>query len=223
MIRVAVETATGMGTVAVARGDRVLAEIALGDQSRHSESVLPALETALSIAGLERSRIDEVVVGGGPGSFTGVRVAAATTKGLVAVLERPLLAYSSLLALAAGVPWDGPVCALFDARRGEVYAGCWAVGRDGVDTVLSPLAGLVESVVEATAPASPLFVGDGALRYRDVLLSAGVAPGRVALVPTHPRASVLLWLAEHHRSGAVVADVPGWEPTYVRGSSARKS
>jgi tRNA threonylcarbamoyladenosine biosynthesis protein TsaB len=76
--------------------------------------------------------IEEVVVGAGPGSFTGVRVAGATAKGLVAALDVPLVAYSSLLALVAGVPATGPVCGLFDARRGEVYAGCWRVG-DAID------------------------------------------------------------------------------------------
>lgn len=220
MIRVALETSTAFGSVAVARGDRVVAEVALGVQTRHAESALPALESALSLAGLARTDIEEVVVGAGPGSFTGVRVAAAMAKGLVAALEVPLVAYSSLLALVAGVPSTGPMCGLFDARRGEVYAGCWRVG-EGIDAVLAPMVGPIAEVVTATRAAAPLFVGDGALRYRDLLTEAGVAPGRVAAVPAHPRAGVLLWLAHRHPGGARVADVAGWEPLYVRGSSAR--
>jgi tRNA threonylcarbamoyladenosine biosynthesis protein TsaB len=239
MIRVAVETATPVGTVAVGRAGVVLAEVALGVQTRHAEAILPALDAALALAGEDRSAIDEVVVGGGPGSFTGVRVAAATAKGLVAALDRPLIAYSSLLALAAGVPFDGPVCALFDARRGEVYAGCWRVDEDGLATVVPPMVGPVAAVLGAVgggvagavAGAGPeagaladelagtLFVGDGALRYRDLLVAAGA---RAARVPAFPRASALLWLAEHHPSGARVADAAGWEPEYVRESSAER-
>jgi tRNA threonylcarbamoyladenosine biosynthesis protein TsaB len=213
MIRVAIETATPAGSVAVARGERVLAEVDLGDQRRHAESVLPALEAVLSRAGLGRGDIEEVVVGAGPGSFTGVRVAAATAKGLVAALAVPLVAYPSLLALAAAVPSDQPVCALFDARRGEVYAGAWHVTADRIHTLLAPMVGPLVEVVDASRSWSrpPLFAGDGAgdLASADCL-------------PTYPRASTLLWLAAHHREGAEVEDVAAWEPLYVRGSSAER-
>lgn len=219
MIRVAIETATALGTVAVGRGDIVLAELSLGVQTRHAESVLPALDAALSLAQLERQAIQEVVVGAGPGSFTGVRVAAATAKGLVAALSVPLVAYSSLLALAAGVPSDRPVCALFDARRGEVYAGCWRVDTDRLEQILAPMVGPVTAAVEATRAATPLHVGDGAVRYRDALTGAGAV---VSSLPAHPRASVLLWLAEHHREAAGVDKVEEWQPMYVRGSSAER-
>jgi tRNA threonylcarbamoyladenosine biosynthesis protein TsaB len=219
MIRLAIETATAVGTVAVGRGGLLLAEVALGVQTRHAEAMLPALDAALDLAGVERSEIEEVVVGSGPGSFTGVRVAAATAKGVVAALDRPLLAYPSLLALAAGIPADRPVCALFDARRGEVYAGCWRIGKDRIETILAPMVGRVEEVRKATAAEAPLFAGDGALRYQDALFPGGPP---VSSVPSFPRASVLLWLAEHHPAGGRVDDVGSWEPAYVRGSSAER-
>lgn len=219
MIRIAIETATSLGSVAVGRGDRVLAELTLGVQRRHAEMVVPALDAALGLAGVDRGEVGAVVVGAGPGSFTGVRVAGATAKGLVAALGVPLLAYPSLLALVAGVASDGPVCGLFDARRGEVYGGCWRVASSSLETVLPPRVGPVESVVEAVRELSPLFVGDGAARYRAELEAAGV---RVSAVPTSPRAASLLWLAEHHGELGAVADVAGWEPEYVRASSAER-
>jgi tRNA threonylcarbamoyladenosine biosynthesis protein TsaB len=219
VIRAALDTATPFGSVAIGQGNRVLAEIALGVQSRHAEATLPALEAALSLAGLRRDQLEALVVGAGPGSFTGVRVAAATAKGLALALDLPLLAYSSLLALAASVPADRPVCALFDARRGEVYAGCWRVTASAIERVLEPLVAPVEEVVEATRLARPLFAGDGAIRYRDALSAAGVT---ACAVPAHPRAGTLLWLAEHHPSGAAVPDPARWEPLYVRGSSAER-
>ncbi|NIP78443.1 MAG: tRNA (adenosine(37)-N6)-threonylcarbamoyltransferase complex dimerization subunit type 1 TsaB, partial [Gemmatimonadetes bacterium] len=196
-IRVAIETSTPLGSVAVARDDRVLAEVGMGIQTRHAERVLPALEAALETAGAERREIGAVVVGAGPGSFTGVRVAGATAKGLVASLGVPLLAYPSLLALVAATPADGPVCGLFDARRGEVYAGCWRVTERGVDELLAPRVGSAESVVAALGDVTPgpLFVGGGAARYRSELESAGA---RVASTPAWPRAAALLWLAHHH-------------------------
>lgn len=222
MIRVGIETATSHGSVAVGRDDRVLAEVVLGVQTRHAERALPALASALELAGVARADVDAVVVGGGPGSFTGVRVAGATAKGLATALEVPLLAYPSLLALAATVPASGPVCALFDARRGEVYAGCWRVGPDALVELMAPRVGLAADMVAATGTAgdgATLFVGEGALRYRAELVDAGA---RVAAVPAAPRASALLWLAHHHPATGEVRDLAGWEPGYVRGSSAER-
>lgn len=226
MIRVAIETSTPLGSVAVGGPDRLLAEVVLGVQTRHAERALPALEMGLEQAGVDRSDIGGIVVGAGPGSFTGVRVAGATAKGLVASLGVPLLAYPSLLALAAGVAADGPVCALLDARRGEVYGGCWLVTEEGLEEWLAPRVGTAEEVAAAIRPgpgtgflAGPLFVGDGALRYRDELMASGA---RVASTPARPRASTLLWLAERHPAIGAIEDVAAWEPMYVRGSSAER-
>jgi len=226
VIRVALETSTARGSVAVGRGDRLLAEVSLGSQRRHAELVVPALDAALRLAGVERSAIGAVVVGSGPGSFTGVRVAGATAKGLVAALGVPLLAYPSLLALAAGVPSAGPVCPLFDARRGEVYGGCWRVGASALEVLLAPRVGPAEEMAAAAVAAvaeggvgPPLLVGDGAIRYADALEAAGCVVSRL---PVWPRASELLWLAEHHGAAGVVGDVRGWQPEYVRASSAER-
>lgn len=231
MIRVAIETATPFGTVAVARDADVLAEVELGAQRRHAEMALPALEEALEAAGVEREAVQEVVVGSGPGSFTGVRVAGATAKGLVAALGVPLRAFPSLLALAVEardaadgatpLPGDAgrPVCALLDARRGEVYAGCWRVGEAGVDQLLPPMVAVVSDVLDATRASAPLFAGDGALRYLDALAAAGAT---VVRAPVHPRASTLLRLAAADPDAGRVADVAGWEPAYVRASSAER-
>jgi tRNA threonylcarbamoyladenosine biosynthesis protein TsaB len=224
VIRVAIETATARGSVAVGRYDRPLAEVSVGIQRRHAETMLPALDSALSLAGVGRDAIEAAVVGAGPGSFTGVRVAGATAKGLATGLGVPLIAYSSLLTLAAGAAADGPVCALFDARRGEVYAGCWRIGTASIEKRLAPRVGPVESVVAALRDAdaddatATLFVGDGAARYRTRLEEAGM---RVATRPSYPRASTLLWLAHHHDAlGRVVTTA--WEPDYVRASSAER-
>jgi tRNA threonylcarbamoyladenosine biosynthesis protein TsaB len=223
VIRVGVETATARGSVAVARGGRLLAEVTLGVQTRHAEHALPALDAALSLAGVARSEIEAVVVGEGPGSFTGVRVAGATGRGLAAGLDVPLLAAPSLLALAAAVPSPGPVCALFDARRGEVYAGCWRIEPGGIRTVLEPAVGAVDDILAALpSDPPPLFVGSGAVRYRDALVAARVMDeGAFAGVPSEPRASTLLWLAERH-PGALRPAPAGWEPRYVRSSGAER-
>ena len=217
-VRVAIETSTAVGGVAVARGDRMLTEVSLGIQSRHAELALPALDSALELAGLEREAIGAVVVGAGPGSFTGVRVAGAMAKGLAMALEVPLLAYPSLLALAVTVAADRPVCAMFDARRGEVYAGCWRL-TDVPGSLLEPIVARVSEVVARVAEHRPLFAGEGAVRYRAELEAAGAVVSRP---PAYPRAAALLWLADRLPELGAVDDVASWEPEYVRASSAER-
>ncbi len=218
----AIDTSTALGSVAVGRGHELLAEVVVGVSTKHSESLLPAIDFALRSAGLEAAGLGAVVVAGGPGSFTGVRVAGATAKGLVKALGIPLFAYSGLLALAAAAAaGETPICALFDARRGEVYAGCWRFPGDGaVELVMPPTAAPVEEVINALAGAQPRFVGEGALRYREAIESAG---SRVA--PTHqavPRAGALLWLADVAPGLGLVADPKTWEPEYLRAAGAER-
>lgn len=236
----ALDTSTALGSVAVGRGDRLLAEVVVGVTVRHSEALLPAIDYALRSAGVEPSELGGVVVGGGPGSFTGVRVAAATAKGLVRVLGVPLYAYSGLQALAAGVGAASarPVCALFDARREEVYAACYRFTSGGIETILEPVVMPVDDVLTELHAADPIYVGDGALRYRTAIegargttssvSSAGACgaqgEGRV-IAPAFqsvPRGGALLWLADLVPLAGRVDDPAAWEPEYLRAAGAER-
>lgn len=111
---------------------------------RHAELALPWAQALLDQAGLAKSQLDAIAVGRGPGAFTGVRLAIALGQGLALALDRPLLAVSTLRALALRAPAGaGNIVAAIDARMGEVYAACF--GRDGalpvpldVEVVASP-------------------------------------------------------------------------------------
>lgn len=237
MIRVAIETSTRVGSVAVGRDDEVLARVELGEQTRHAARTVPALDEALAAAGIARSEIDQVVVGAGPGSFTGVRVAGATAKGLATALDVPLLAYSSLLALVVSAAADGVDrsdesdvrCGLFDARRGEVYGGCWRVASESLVEVVAPMVGgvgeVVDALAQAQAQARVVVVGDGVARYGEELEAACSLAGLHATLTApeaRPGAAALLWLAHRHPGAGRVADTAAWEPLYVRGSSAER-
>ncbi len=218
----AIDTSTPLGSVAVGRGDHLLAELVVGVSARHSEALLPAIDFALRSAGLEATALGGIVVAGGPGSFTGVRVAGATAKGLVRALGVPFFSYSGLLGLAAAASsGDVPVCALFDARRGEVYAGCYRFPGDGtVETLLEPRAAALTSVLEELGTVSPRYVGEGALRYREEIEAAG---GRVApAYQSAPRAGALLWLADRIPEQGRVEDPTSWEPEYLRSAGAER-
>lgn len=218
----AIDTSTELGGVAVGSGERLLAEVVVGVRSRHSESLLPAIDFALTSAGVEIRDLVGVVVAAGPGSFTGVRIGAATAKGMVRAMGVPLFAYSSLEALATSLSGlASPVCAMFDARRGEVYAGCYAFAEDGGrEVVLSDRAEPVEAIVDRLAELSPVYVGEGAVRYREAIerLGGRVAPSHLAV----PRAGALIRLAQASPEAGRIDEPMRWEPEYVRAAGVER-
>jgi tRNA threonylcarbamoyladenosine biosynthesis protein TsaB len=218
----AVETATPLGSVALWRDGLVL-EQTIRIQGAHSERVLPAIDHALQVTGTEPEALTALVVGCGPGSFTGVRVAASLAKGWAKARGTPLFAYSSLAAVAAGVRGAGPVCPMFDAKRGEVYAACYEMRADGLDERLAPGAWRVAALLRELArrDLSPAFCGDGAVAYEETI--RGVAP-EAPVWPEHlgvPRAASLLWLRKVAPEWGYVDCPEAWEPLYVREWRAR--
>lgn len=221
MLRLAIDTSTDLGSTALGRGEDLLGEVVLGTRIRHAEALLPAIAFLLESTGHTRQDLEGVVVGAGPGSFTGVRIAAATAKGLVRVLRLPLWAPSSLAAAAASVACgDRPVCALFDARREEVYAGCWQLDAGGLRQLAAPRVGRLADVLRDVERFGPVFVGDGASRYRE-LLPAGsrVGPPGSGV----PRASALLRMVAADEERSRVADPARWQPDYLRTSGAERN
>jgi tRNA threonylcarbamoyl adenosine modification protein YeaZ len=132
MLLLAFDTATPAVTVAVCDGARPLAQCTVVDPRRHSELLAPGIRTVLQDAGLERSRLDGIAVGVGPGPFTGLRVGLVTARVLAATLGIPVFGVCTLdaLAEAAGLPGEFGVAT--DARRKEVYWARYA-GRRRLD------------------------------------------------------------------------------------------
>lgn len=214
----AIETSTPFGSVAIGDGTHVLAEVGLGIQSRHSEALLPAIDFVLSTAQLSRLHLTGVIVGGGPGSFTGLRIAGATAKALAKSLEIPLFAYSGLAALAAGAAVsDKQVCALFDARRGEVYAACYRFpDLQRIETIMEPAACKFEDVLGRLDAQQTIFAGEA--RRMASLRGCLSAPVHIAI----PRAASLLWLQSIAPDAGRVDHAAAWEPLYLRESGAER-
>jgi tRNA threonylcarbamoyladenosine biosynthesis protein TsaB len=192
VLTLAFDTATSAATTALVRDGEVL-----GEAVSRAVRVLEDADELLRAGGVERSELTGIVVGTGPGSFTGMRLGLAAARGLALALDLPVAGVSTLDALAAGAPGAVPVV---DAGRREVFALV-----DGEPVVCAP-----QEIVGG------LCVGDGALRYREVLEQRG------AEVPPDdderhlPRARFHVQLARDFGPAEAV------EPLYLRVPDAEK-
>ena len=216
----ALDTSTSVGSVALVRDGEVLVESTLNVRATHSETVLPEIDRMMLEIGASPADLAAVVVGSGPGSFTGVRIAASLAKGICFARGAELFAYSSLAAVAAGTGAEGPICALFDARRGQVYAGGYRMSGV-IEELFAPMAAPLEEVLELTSPGHEwTFVGDGADPGAEIIQGVG---GRVLDRDVwYPRASSLARLARLSPEWGRVVDPRRWEPRYVRLPAAQR-
>lgn len=186
----ALDTATDNCSVALWQAGQVLSRCELAPR-RHGELLLPMVDAVLAEAQLGLGACDAIAFGCGPGSFTGLRIAAAVTQGLAFGADLPVLPVSDLAAMAEGAHAadDAPtaVGALLDARLEEVYAG-WYVWQEG--RMQPVLADALVAPAALQAPNAPpgghwWGVGPGWAAYPEALapLHGVVRPGRTDLLP----------------------------------------
>ena len=120
--------------VAIVEDNVLLAEYTTNYKKTHSQTLLPMLAELREMIDLDMESIDAIAIAAGPGSFTGLRIGAATAKGLGLALDKPLVEVPTLEGLAYNLcGTDKLVCPLMDARRNQVYTGVYEFVRDGVE------------------------------------------------------------------------------------------
>lgn len=204
-----VDTATPIESVAVTDGGELLAERLVRRMRGHGPGVLDDIAGVLADADLKLEDLDGLVCGLGPGSFTGLRVALATLKGLALARDLPLYGVSTTRLLCAALP-GLRVAAVLDARRGEVF-----LDGAGLERPVCCAPERVAHYLPAGPP--PILVGSGARLYAETLLRAlpdATIPSAAALHA--PRAALMPSLIDP----AHPADLATLEPSYVRRSDA---
>lgn len=122
MLILALDSTAIVASVALCRDETPIASFTVKNGNTHSETLLPMVESVLKAANVTVSDIDLFACSVGPGSFTGVRIGVATLKGLAFGQSKPCIGVSTLEALAQNlVPFDGVICPVMNARRGQVY------------------------------------------------------------------------------------------------------
>jgi tRNA threonylcarbamoyl adenosine modification protein YeaZ len=205
----ALDTATPAVTVALHDGTDVIASSSQVDARRHGELLLPAVDRVLAEAGLTLDAVTAIVVGTGPGPYTGLRVGLMTADTLGLALGVPVYGVCTLdgLALASDLAaGQGPFVVATDARRKEVY---WATYADARTRLTDPAVDRPADIAERVAglPA----VGAGALLYPDTF--------PVAHEPEHVSAAALARLAAERLAAG--EELPRPRPLYLRRPDAQ--
>ena len=235
MLILAVETSTFTGSVALAEASlpagpegfpaplRIIGETTLNLSATHSSRLMPAIDRLLRETSVPIQAVQGIAVGIGPGSFTGLRIAVSTVKGLAFSLRVPVAGVPTLDALAHNLPYASTqVCPVIDARKKEVYAALYrgnaeggGLERKGEYWVLSP-EDLCSRISEKT-----LMVGNGAEAYGEIFREK--LGSRALFAPpefSFPRASCVARLSLPAFQRGPTLDLLTFGPLYVRRSEA---
>ena len=215
-------------TVAIIEDDKLISEFSVNHKRTHSETLMPMIDEIMKASEITPEDLDVIAIAVGPGSFTGLRIGAATVKGFGLALDIPVAAVPTLEGLAMNL-WgsDKLVCPIMDARRNQVYTGLYHVNTEAElpEAVLDQTACDIEEIIEKinTLGEPVIFLGDGVAQFRDIIeekaaVSVSFAPAMSGLQRAASVASLGL---RYHKAGKTV-NADDFTPVYLRPSQAER-
>ena len=201
-------------------GGKLIAELYGNTGLTHSQTIMPMVQSLLSIAGAEAGEMDVFAVSVGPGSFTGLRIGIAAVKGMAMAAEKPCAPISTLHGLALNLPFhSGFIVPVLDARRMQVYTALFEGGIKGVTRVsgdeaisLDELSGRLSAL-----PGYKILVGDGACLAAEELKKKEIEQIDVAPPPfLYQRAASLCVAAREMAAAGGLVAARELAPIYLR-------
>jgi len=221
-IILAVDLASMCGSIALVAKNITIAEYSLHSSQTHSKRLIPQIERIIQESGIIWDEIEAIAVSLGPGSFTGLRIALSTVKGLAMAFNKKLIGIATLDGLAAQIQHHPlTICPIMDARKKEVYTALYRCSSAEPATriskymVISP-DNLTKHITEKT-----LFIGDAVAIYQDFLQEklADLAFFGEPII-NFTRASAIGLLAQVKFQQNEFLDPATITPLYVRASDA---
>ena len=215
-----------VATVAILEDEQMIAEYTVNYKKTHSQTLLPMLDEIVKMTEFDLSTIDAIAVAGGPGSFTGLRIGAATAKGLGLALNKPLIHIPTVDGMAYGLfGYSGLICPIMDARRNQVYTGLYRFEDGEFQVVEEQMAISVSDLVEKlnSYDEKVTFLGDGVPVYR-AQLEQGLT-GEFSFAPAHlnrQRAGAVGALGMKYFQEGKVETAMEHKPDYLRLSQAER-
>ena len=177
MLILSVDTSAIVASVAVCEDDTIIGEFFVNNHQTHSQTLMPMVEGLLKCCNVSIQDIDLFAVSAGPGSFTGLRIGISAIKGMAMATGKPCAGVSTLEAMAQNLlDFDGFICAVMDARCGQVYNAIFKVS-DGNITRITPDRAITidELALELEKnKCKNFFVGDGAKMCYNILVQKNI-------------------------------------------------
>lgn len=223
MIVLAMETSTQLGGVAVIKDGQVLAMESSLRQKSHSEVLNRFIHNCLDKSNIKLEEVDVFAVGQGPGSFTGIRVAANAGKSFSYIYNKPLVTIDSLVLLAAAVKTQLPVLSIINAYKNMVYLGLFDLNKGPEPTyIIGPDAVPVQKLGSLITQ-DVLVVGDGYETYQEYLPEELKRKfHRDAQFSDQPLSETLGLLAEKRAKLNKTIEWNSFVPLYIRASEAEE-
>ena len=218
----AIDSSGTVASVAIMNADDLVGEFTIHNKLTHSQTLLPMIDAVFSMSGLRIQDMDAVAVSAGPGSFTGLRIGAATAKGLCQAAGLPIIPVPTLEALAFHMSdTNSLVCPIMDARRNQVYTGIYRFKDKKPHEILEQCAMSMDDLIEKINELgqSVIFVGDGIEVFKEIIQSKLTIDHSFADPEKRlQRAANVASLASRHEK------IPAKEfaPTYLRLSQAER-
>lgn len=216
-----------VASVALVEDDNLIGEYTTGYKKTHSQTLLPMLDALSSMVELDLHTLDAIAVAAGPGSFTGLRIASATAKGLGLSLGCPIVSVPTVDGLAYNM-WGcrDLVCPIMDARRGQVYTGLYSFDDQGQLQVLEPQCAVdfkdIATKINDRGQAVT-FLGDGVPVFAEAIQDLLRVPYRFA--PAHmnrQHASSIATLGSIYFAKGQYETAAAHRPEYLRMSQAER-
>lgn len=167
-----IDTTGQTASAALVEDDKLIAEFTLNYKLTHSQTIMPMIADIIERTETDKSTIDCIACASGPGSFTGLRIGAATAKGFALALDKPLVAVPTLDALAYNVfETNKFICPIMDARRNQVYAAFYMWENGKLIRLTDHMAESIDRIIEIAEmfESEVIFLGDGVPVHREKL------------------------------------------------------
>ncbi|MFI3208547.1 MAG: tRNA (adenosine(37)-N6)-threonylcarbamoyltransferase complex dimerization subunit type 1 TsaB [Eubacteriales bacterium] len=216
-----------VASVALMSEEQLIGAYTINYKKTHSQTLLPMLDVMFQQLDMEVSEIDAIAISGGPGSFTGLRIGAATAKGLGLALNKPLIHIPTVDGMAYqmyGV--EGLICPIMDARRSQVYTGLYTFGKSRDFQVVKEqmaisIDELIQQLNDMGQPVT--FLGDGVPVHQAKLEEALQVP--IYFAPNHcnrQSGAALGALAVEYYKAGKIETAQEHKPDYLRVSQAER-
>ena len=221
-----IESSGLTASIAVWEDDVIIAEYTTNFKKTHSETLLPMIADLMDRIGMDVNDMDYIAISEGPGSFTGLRIGAATAKGLGLATGKELVSVPTVKALAYNLyNTKGVICPIMDAKRDQVYTGIYEYSDNELKTILETDAMAITVVIDKlnNIGKEVIFLGDGVPVYREIIKDSikvqySYAPANMS---RQSAAAVCVLAVKMIASGeTVTADM--MRPEYLRLSQAER-